>query len=588
LRAWRVGVALMGALLVAVAAGGSAAARVPASASGPTLPSSDPFYTPPANLAPVPPGTVLRTRSVAISGALSGFPAIQVLYRTTGELGEATATAATIIEPQVPLQSGKLISWQTFYDGLGPECRPSYTLQGGDGGYDASTEEALMLPYLLAGYPLVTSDYEGEQDQWDAVQESGRGTLDGIRAAEAALHLPASAPVGMIGYSGGAIATEWAAELAPSYAPELNIVAAADGGVQVDPAHNLYYINGSPVWSGVIPPVLMAMSNAFKIDFAKYASPYGLALAKKVQGGCINNFLGAFPGLKYQQLLKPQYQNIFGIRAFAQVANEEIMGTGGTPRAAMFLANGNADGTGDDVMIAGDVEGLAHTYCQRGVDVQFSEYQGDAHEQAAVPFEAAALPFLTQALSGVKPANGCASIGTGNSLAPLPLPPAGGPSCPAATGALRGGRVGRARLGLTRAAMRRTLATRLARHSQAFDVFCLSPNGLRVGYATPALLRTLPRKLRGRYRDRAVLLMTANPRYELRGIRAGDTLAAAARHARLGRGLPVGRNTFYLLPDGAARGVLEVEARRVVQIGVTDAALTRTRAASLRRLRSFG
>ena len=37
----------------------------------------------------------------------------------------------------------------------------------------------------------------------------------------------------MLGYSGGAIATEWAAELAPSYAPEVNerLIGAAIGGV---------------------------------------------------------------------------------------------------------------------------------------------------------------------------------------------------------------------------------------------------------------------------------------------------------------------------------------------------------------------
>ncbi len=50
----------------------------------------------------------------------------------------------------------------------------------------------------------------------------------------------------MVGYSGGSIATEFASELAPKYAPELNIVGVAEGGIPVDFAHNLTYINGSP------------------------------------------------------------------------------------------------------------------------------------------------------------------------------------------------------------------------------------------------------------------------------------------------------------------------------------------------------
>ena len=412
--------AILVSVLVAALAG---VATSGAASSGPVLPSSDPFYAYGGSLTSVAPGTVVKTRAISIQGVLAVFPATQVLYRTTGELGQATTTVATIIRPLVPLEAGKLVSWQTFYDGLGPECRPSYTLRGGDGGYDTTTEEALMLPYLLAGYPIVTADYEGTNDQWDAVQESGWDTLDGIRAAETVLGLPAArTPVGMIGYSGGAIATEWAAELAPAYAPALDIVAAAAGGVQVDPAHNLSYVNGSLQWSGVIPPVLYALGGAFRLDLSKYASAYGLSLMNKVKGGCINDFLGAFPGLKYQQLLKPQYQNIFAIRPFALISNKLIMSTGGTPKAAMFLANGNADGIGDDVMIAGDVEGLAHTYCQRGVNVQFAEYKRDAHVEAAVPFELAAIPFLEQRLNGLPVRSGCGSIGTGNSLAPLPVP----------------------------------------------------------------------------------------------------------------------------------------------------------------------
>ena len=65
-------------------------------------------------------------------------------------------------------------------------------------------------------------------------------------------------PIGLIGYSGGAIASEWAAELAPSYAPAVSkrIVGTAIGGVLVHPGHNLHYIDGSLVWSGVQPAAL--------------------------------------------------------------------------------------------------------------------------------------------------------------------------------------------------------------------------------------------------------------------------------------------------------------------------------------------
>jgi hypothetical protein len=55
-----------------------------------------------------------------------------------------------------------------------------------------------------------------------------------LPATESYLGVSSSTKVGMMGYSGGAIATEWASELAPSYAPTLRIIGAAAGGVPVD------------------------------------------------------------------------------------------------------------------------------------------------------------------------------------------------------------------------------------------------------------------------------------------------------------------------------------------------------------------
>jgi hypothetical protein len=123
-------------LLALVAMG----ARVtPARAATPTLPSSDPFYTYSGStpLAQIAPGAVLRVRpiQVVIEGAPTPYSAEQVLYRTTGELGQPTVTVATIIKPASPLGATKLISYQTFYDALGSECDPSYTLQGGNPSY---------------------------------------------------------------------------------------------------------------------------------------------------------------------------------------------------------------------------------------------------------------------------------------------------------------------------------------------------------------------------------------------------------------------------------------------------------------------
>jgi hypothetical protein len=414
-------VVVLSAVLALVAGGSPAGA-----AASPILPSQDPFYTYSGStpLSQIAPGTVLNERavSVVIEGLTVPVSAEQLLYRTTGEEGQPTVTVTTVIKPLLAIGT-RIIAYQTAYDALGSECDPSYTLQGGNTGDTvAQVEAAAIAGYAAAGFTVTVPDYEGEDLDWGAGQESGYNTLDAIRATENYLGVPSSTEVGMLGYSGGSIATEWASELAPSYAPSLNVVGTASGGVPVDFAHNLTYINGDDDWSGVIPAILVSVGRAFGVNISQYLSAYGEQVTSAVSGECIASFAASYPGLTIAQLLGSQYQNPFQIPVLVSIMNKLIMGTGGTPAEPVLLGVGNADGTGDGIMVAGDVEALAHEYCQRGVAVTFDEYAGLQHTPAAVPFEADALTFLTDRFLGLPAPDGCASIGTGNSLAPLPAP----------------------------------------------------------------------------------------------------------------------------------------------------------------------
>ena len=415
------------AIAVGVAALSMTAATVSrASAQSPILPSQDPFYTYSGStpLSQIAPGTVLSERSISvvIEGLTVPVSAEQLLYRTANEQGQPSVTVTTVVKPLLTIGT-RIIAYQTAYDALGSECDPSYTLQGGDASNTtAQAEAAVIATYAAAGFTVTVPDYEGENLDWGAGQESGYNTLDAIRATENYLRVSSSTKVGMLGYSGGSIATEWASELAPSYAPLLNIVGAASGGVPVDFAHNLTYVNGDQDWAGVIPAILVSVGRAFGVNISQYLSSYGEQVTSAVSGECIASFAASYPGLTVQQLLGPAYQNPFAIPALVTIMNKLIMGTGGTPAEPVLLGVGNADGTGDGIMIAGDVEALAHEYCQRGVAVTFDEYAGLQHTPAAVPFEADALTFLEGLMAGLPAPNGCASIGAGNSLAPLPTP----------------------------------------------------------------------------------------------------------------------------------------------------------------------
>jgi hypothetical protein len=138
-------------------------------------------------------------------------------------------------------------------------------------------------------------------------------TLDSIRATfnSSTVGLPSDARVALLGYSGGAIASEWAAELAPTYATDANarLIGAAIGGVLVHPAHNLRYVEGTFFWAGVMPMALIGIARAFGVDFTPYLSPRGLRLFHDMQSTSIANILGQprYWRLKWADVISPAH-----------------------------------------------------------------------------------------------------------------------------------------------------------------------------------------------------------------------------------------------------------------------------------------
>jgi len=119
------------------------------------------------------------------------------------------------------------------------------------------------------------------------------------------------------------------------------------------------------------------------------------------------------------------------------------------------------------------------------------------------------------------------------------------------------------------------------------DFFCPTVNGIRVGYPSRALLRTLSPAERARVSGRAVLVLTSNPSSALHGVYPGTRLAVVARRLKVGRGFQIGLNFWYLVPGEAGRGVLKVRHGQIEEVGLADKRLTTSRAASRRFLASF-
>ena len=405
-------------------------------------PGQDPFYAyqGAAPLASIPPGTVLKTRTLwyHVVGIPLPIRTIQLLYRSTGQLGQPTVNVTSVLEPWLRSSTPNVVAYESLYDSLNPNDEPSYEIAGGLslGGLLPGVETALVAPELLQGDVVVIADIEGENADFADGPEYGKYTLDSLRAALASplTGLQHTTKIGIVGYSGGAIGAEWSAQMAPTYAPDINrlLVGSAMGGVLVDPDHNLYYVNGSSLWAGILPMAVIGVARSFHVDLTQYLSPYGLQLYNRLQTASIVNVLGQYPGLTLQQLLLPQDQPPESIPIYVQIVNQLIMGANGTPTVPLFIGQGGGAseegtvgnqpgiGIGDGVMVTGDVRALASEYCQRGVRVQYNEYGLD-HVTAALVWLVQALPWLNNRFAGQPAPQDCSTIGPGNSLAPVVL-----------------------------------------------------------------------------------------------------------------------------------------------------------------------
>jgi hypothetical protein len=158
--------------------------------------------------------------------------------------------------------------------------------------------------------------------------------------------------------------------------------------------------------------------------------------------------------------------------------------------------------------------------------------------------------------------------------------------CPGATGRLEGQTLGLVTLGMTRARARRAFTHSSNRGRRYQDFFCLTPIGVRVGYASPKVLDTLSRSAREHILGRVVWASTSSAFYAVRGIRPGATLTAA-RSLGLGAPFHIGLNDWYTAPNGSSIAVLKVRHGIVQEIGIADKQLARTRKAQGTLMSSF-
>ena len=269
--------------------------------SGPIPPSRDPFYTAPAHFESSKPGDILRMRHApgnlsTIVGNCSA--AYHILYRTTDARYRPSWAVTTLFIPKNT--TGKaLLSWQYPYNTPDLDFSPSYDFY-----FETPADIGVALG---RGWFVNLPDHEGPYAADGANVGQGLATLDSVRAALSTdFGLHKDIKYALWGYSGGALASEWASELQVQYAPELSFAGMAVGGTPQNVTSVWGQADGTP-FAGMIP---LSSIGVTKPELYPEARDHLLSQLKPEKKSA---FLAA--------------QNMSANEAFANYANQNIWDT---------------------------------------------------------------------------------------------------------------------------------------------------------------------------------------------------------------------------------------------------------------------
>ncbi|MFE6857586.1 lipase family protein [Nocardia sp. NPDC057668] len=416
--------AAVGTFTTAIASGepaGSAPVAVQPAPAFAVPPELDPgFHDPPAALvASKAPGEVIAARQVNVANAgviPLNVDAWQVSFRSNNTRGEAIPAVATVIKPRGSAPD-RLVSVQVAEDSLAAYCAPSYAVQqwsaaAAVGQIVAPLEFVIAQAAVQQGWAIVIPDYQGPDSAFGAGPLAGRITLDGIRAAKdfGPMRLAPDTRIGLYGYSGGAIATGHAAELKASYAPELNVVGTAEGGVPADFGPLLDIGNGQ-LWSGMIMSAVIGLGREYPEFGAlldRDLDPLGQAL-KVVKGGlCVQYNTALFPFANLKGMLRVPEGDPMRNPVVIDTLTRTRMGKS-TPDMPMFIWQANPD----ELIPVGPVNTLVDTYCQDpNARVQYTREHLGEHITTEISGSTTALLWLGDRLNGVPAAPGCSTTDT--------------------------------------------------------------------------------------------------------------------------------------------------------------------------------
>ncbi|SDF00788.1 Uncharacterized membrane protein HdeD, DUF308 family [Blastococcus aurantiacus] len=339
------------------------------------VPVLDGFYDAPDDV-PDEPGQLLRAEPY--DGVLpEGLVAYRIFYTTTADDGVPGLASGVVAVPEAAEGPVPLIAWAHGTVGVARACAPSL-------GRYAITPEGMPAMDALArnGWGMVATDYIGQGTEGDFPyligQGEGRSVLDSVRAAHQLEDLDLAPETVIWGHSQGGHAALWAGQLAPTYAPDVDVVGTAALSAASDPLALAELVTDHPGALGAslgISFVLAAYSWTYPDISMDDVHPAARTLVEEAAARCTGD-----PGTLFTVLTGVAVsQDTPILRADPSTGAvgrrlRENVPLGPWP-APLFIGQG----TDDEVIVARLQDDYVARLCAAGRPLQYTTYAGRNH-----------------------------------------------------------------------------------------------------------------------------------------------------------------------------------------------------------------
>lgn len=371
---------------------------------------NDAFFDWPERVDLYAPGGVIRSREVkitALPSSLIPHEAYQMMVRSNDAKDRPVPVTSTLVVPATPWTlpgARPVIAYNVPINSLGMMCTPSYRMVHDIQAIDLDAPPLLPL-FLAKGYAVLLTDHEGPRMAYASGRMAAHAVLDSIRGLKQLDSVDlAQSPIMLSGYSGGAIATGWAVQMQPSYAPDVDLAGAVAGGTPADFGLLRRTMSGT-LGSGLYLASVLGLAREYP-EMLDLASPLGLALATSpLKDQCVIGLAAVGVAMLPAEIFA-NTPDPFNTLVARTVVADNRMGSL-TPEAPVLLYQGSSRVfLGDEWIPEQGVLTLQNEWCSHGANVAYAPQFGE-HITAAVLGLPEVLHWIDERFSGVTAPQGC-------------------------------------------------------------------------------------------------------------------------------------------------------------------------------------